>query len=287
LIHDLLKLCSVYKSVYSNSGINSSIEKPDQALENLIEETFTLMKNRKRLSIIFDNLASTNRLPRYREAFIGLNNLAESIRLEKTFSHQAMTAIYRQLSLEVELFALLLHVQVRIAHLQLLEAVTLLYRIKQTFDQWRQMIQQEQTVQSASTRHSAGPSFSFHWLSQLYEILLSKCSFYFSNAFKAREEEIGGDSKTFAALLQKNEVNFSSLVESFAVRSDALNVSLFVDGGQLLREVQSEGEDFNGIIGNSPCYMCCFESESQVPSGLRSYPAIFSVPKASETPCQS
>lgn len=58
-------------------------------------------------------------------------------------------------------------------------------------------------------------------------------SLYFYETLKQKEEDSGGDLKSFNTLLSKSEINFVSLIEIFVGKSEVYNFSLILQADKL------------------------------------------------------
>ncbi|KAJ9060776.1 hypothetical protein DSO57_1027257 [Entomophthora muscae] len=100
------------------------------------------------------------------------------------------------------------------------------------------------------------------WTEKLYDHLASKMTLYFHRSLLDREKVVGGDERT---LWRRPTIDFQSIIRTFRKRSGAHSVAIIfeVDSSRPFSRMGFE----------------CLMTPYQPPSGLESFPCIFSYPE--------
>jgi hypothetical protein len=126
--------------------------------------------------------------------------------------------IERILRYELDNLSRLLSSQLALSKYFYFDTVLLLYQSKQSLHEWKQLalqdqqqqLQQQNTNNTSNSNSSSSMIWSYQWLNLFLSLLVSKMTIYFYDVLKQKEEELGGDVKSFNNLAVRTEINFYS-----------------------------------------------------------------------------
>lgn len=189
-----------------------------------------------------------------------LDNLPVNFRDKVT--HPMLYKIKSNVISEINVLKRLLLAQLAIARAEFKDSILLLTQCRMEFDAWRDDIKKIQAEQKIPQVRQF-PTGIHQWLALFLSSLSAKMTLYFYPVFKKAEQEVSGNSLSTKDL--KIDPDYFAVVESFVTRTNAHNISLIFE-----------------CRGKPYCkdgYTC--DKSDDPPTGINSWPAIFSYPKES------
>jgi len=194
--------------------------------------------------------------------------------LEQTkdkIAHPLLQHMKQNTLYEITVLKLILSVQIALSHMNYKDTIVVLYQVSLDLDAWREVnmklsMDQKNAQSINSPKHYVNGIHQ--WLGMFLSALVAKMSLYFYPVLKKTELETCGNCNFMSPkeLGSKLDPDYLSVVDNFVQRTTALNFSLVFE--------------CKGTTYNRNGYSCNKEDDAP-PTGLNSWPAIFSYPKDS------
>jgi len=224
----------------------------------LISQTQILVALRSDMVSLYRNLATTKKPPDYPALVSTLDGRQRLI--SKSFAHPYLAQLKSNSLAEVAMLSKLMQSQISISNFRFAESVCLLYQAKVDFDGWKIKFTSEKKKDKESQKQIKGGVHA--WISKFWGTLVSKMSFYFYKSLQLQEKEQGGHISTQTSKLA---IDYYSLTEQFIIKTACLNVSIIFQT--------------NGVPISLDGYFLCSSPEPEHVTGLKSWPAIVSLPR--------
>lgn len=173
--------------------------------------------------------------PDYEDIFKSIKSMQMSLDSSpfgSTSQFSSTKYIEKILRFEIDNLSRLISSQLSLSKYNYFDTILLLYQSKQSLYEWKQLALQEQqqhqqqpqqhnSNSGSNTTTTSGSSsgnnnisgsmiWSYQWLNLFLSLLVSKMTIYFYDILKQKEEELGGDIKSFNNLAVRTEINFYS-----------------------------------------------------------------------------
>eukprot|EP00005_Dracoamoeba_jomungandri_P007713 CAMPEP_0174276972 /NCGR_PEP_ID=MMETSP0439-20130205/60677_1 /TAXON_ID=0 /ORGANISM="Stereomyxa ramosa, Strain Chinc5" /LENGTH=303 /DNA_ID=CAMNT_0015369249 /DNA_START=520 /DNA_END=1431 /DNA_ORIENTATION=+ len=270
----------MYRQVFNNLQQLRGKDFGSKFFALLVDQCCHLIGTRSDLVLCYNALAGLctqpNILPVFEELLLSVSRLLEPAQ-QRLGQHPLLEKIQLNLVCEIKVLQQLLFAQKGLNTYQYMDTVVATYEASYQLDLWknRTNILSSHFEKHGSEKNTQDKSGStdkvgcavFLWLRKLCRATTAKMVLYFYNIY--RDQKFGNRYLDMHSLTSATRPDYVSLVENFAQKTEAKSVCLVYSSSGL-----PEGVEFS-VSG----YSLPQGHDYSPPSGLASYPCIFSIPR--------
>ncbi|XP_041482961.1 KICSTOR complex protein C12orf66 homolog [Lytechinus variegatus] len=248
---------------------HGSLSSRDRLLAHLCEQLSHFIEARQDLMNIYERLCTLG-IQKNEVDFVELKCAVEDIRerTSKRFHHPVLVPIRNSFSVELELLFTLMQTECHMSSWRFLPALLCLQDLHAKLDAWGAAFKakdpKKKLYSLVQVKNSGIPPL-FVWLVKMQGSQISKFSLYFHSTLSKQAPP--GEMKTHLSNLP---IDYYNKIVAFQRKTDAFNISLVLN-------TQASGINFQGLGYHFPSEM------TEPPTGMDSYPAIFSYPNERPT----